>query len=157
MVPYGLNQSQFQAMYRRKLNGLSKHAIAHIRTLLSVPVAPDVDEAHVEIFPGAEGASPDVWMYWRGKNNKVDHADKSLFAGRSIHLELGLEILSEIDERYFLDPDHFPGLQLASSILAPWVTECWWKAGGWTYPIQVTLAVHDFGTCDSALLSEGGA
>lgn len=55
MVPYGLTQAQFQAMYRRKLDGLSKHAIAHISALLSMPVAPDVDEAHVEVFPGEDG------------------------------------------------------------------------------------------------------
>jgi len=43
-------------------------------------------------------------MYWPGKNNKVDHADPSLFAG-SMLLELGREILAELDEQYFLDPD----------------------------------------------------
>jgi hypothetical protein len=95
MVPHGSNQAQFQAMYRRKLDDLSKHVIAHTSTLLSVPVAPDVYEAQVEIFPGEDGASPDVWMYWRGKNNKVDHAALSLFAGRSLRLELGLEIRNQ--------------------------------------------------------------
>jgi hypothetical protein len=144
-------------MYRRKLDGLSKPVIAHISTLLSVPVAPGVDEAHVEIFPGEDGASPDVWMYWHGKNNKVDHADPSLFAGRSMHLELGLEILAEIDEQYFLHPEQFPGLELAVPILSRCVAECWWKAGGWRYPVPVTLAVHDFGTCGSVSLSEGDA
>lgn len=157
MVPYGLTQAQFQAVYRRKLDGLSKHVIAHISTLLSIPVAPDVDEAHVEIFLGEDGGSPSVWMYWRGKNNKVDHVDPSLFAGRSMHLELGLEILAELDEQYFLDPDQFPGLELVAPILSRWVAECWWKAGGWRYPVPVMLAVHDFGTCGSVLLSEGSA
>jgi hypothetical protein len=157
MVPYGLTQAQFQTTYQRKLEGLSKQAIAQVSTLLSIPIAPDVDEAHVEIFLGEDGGSPDVWMYWRGKNNKVDHADPSLFAGRSMHLKLGLEILAELDEQYFRDPDQFPGLELVVPILARWVAECWWKAGGWKYLVPVMLTVHDFGTCGSVSLSEGRA
>lgn len=141
-------------MYQRKLDRLSKQAIAAVRELLAVPVAPGVDGMHVEIFLDEYGGAPSVWAYWRGPNNKVDRSDTTLFPGRSVELSLGLESLSEVDARYFADPEEFPGTELAVSLLSRWLAECWWKAGGWTYPVPASLEIHDFGTT-SWVLSEG--
>ena len=109
MVPYGLNQEQFVAMYQRKLDKLSARTISVIRELLPLPVGPGVSEAHIEIFLDEYGGAPNVWAYWRGKNNKVDHSDQSLFPGHSMQLALPLQELGEIDEQYFVEPDEFPG------------------------------------------------
>ena len=156
MVPYGLSQEQFTSMYQRKLDGLSDQAIHALRDLLVLPIGHGVDEAHLEIFLDEYGGAPSVWAYWKGKNNKVDHADPSLFPGRSLKLDLGLHGLSDIDEQYFVGPDESQGLQLTASLLSRWLSESWWKAGGWTYPVPTTLAVHDFGAYGWAQLSKGG-
>lgn len=143
-------------MYQRKLDGLSDQVIRALRDLLAVPIGHGVEEAHLEIFTDEYGGAPAVWAYWRGKNNKVDHADPSLFPGRSLKLDLGLNDLSDIDEQYFVEPDEFPGLQLTVSLLSRWLAESWWKAGGWEYPVPATLAVHDFGSFGWVQLSKGG-
>ena len=156
MVPYGLNKEQFVSMYQRKLDRLSDQAIRALRDLLAIPISHDVEEANLEIFPDEYGGAPDVWAYWRGKNNKVDHVDQSLFPGRSLELDLGLKDLADIDEQYFVEPDDFPGLQLTVSLLSRWLAESWWKAGGWAYPVPTTLAVHDFGSYGWVQLSKGG-
>lgn len=156
MVPYGLNQEQFVSMYQRKLDRLSDQTIRALRELLTLPLRQGVDEAHLEIFPDEYGGAPSIWAYWRGKSNKVDHVDQSLFPGRSLELDLELKDLAEIDEQYFVGPDEFPGLQLIASLLSRWLAESWWKAGGWTYPVPVTLAVHDFGLYGWVQLSKGG-
>ncbi|MDR6843042.1 hypothetical protein [Pseudoxanthomonas sacheonensis] len=156
MVPYGLNQEQFVSMYQRKLDRLSDQVISALRDLLAVPLGHGIDEAHLEVFPDDYGGAPSIWAYWRGKNNKVDHGDQSLFPGRSLELDLDLRDLAEIDEQYFVEPDKFPGLQLTADLLSRWLAESWWKAGGWTYPVPVTLAVHDFGSYGWVQLSKGG-
>lgn len=157
MVPYGLNKDQFTSMYQRKLDRLSDHAVRTFQDLLALPIGPGVEEVNLEIFPDEYGGTPDVWAYWLGKNNKVDQTDPSLFPGRSLELELGLNDLADIDERYFVGPDEFPGLRLTVSLLSRWLAEAWWKAGGWAYPVPTTLAVHDFGSYGSVQLSKGGS
>ena len=156
MVPYGLNQEQFVSMYQRKLDRLSDQTIRALREILTLPLGHGVDGAHLEIFQDEYGGAPSIWAYWRGKSNKVDHVDQSLFPGRSLELDLDLKDLAEIDEQYFSRPDEFPGLQLTASLLSRWLAESWWKAGGWTYPVPATLAVHDYGSYGWVQLSKGG-
>jgi len=151
-----MTQEQFVSMYQRKLDHLSDHAICNLRSLLALPIGLGVDEASLEIFPDDYGGAPSVWAYWRGKNNRVDHTDQSLFPGRSIELDLGLGDLADIDQRYFVEPEEFPGLRLSVSLLSRWLAESWWKAGGWTYPLPTTLSVHDFGSYGWAQLSRCG-
>ncbi len=111
------------------------------------PINPNVQFAHSEIFLDEYGGAPSVYIYYRGENNKVDHKDETLFAGRSLDLELPLAALAEFDERYFISLEdgerEFPGLELAGNILKSWFAECWWKAGGWGYPLPTTVSVHD--------------
>ena len=156
MVPYGLNQDQFVAMYSRRLEHASLNAIATIKTLLSRPIGPGVNEAHIEVFLDEYGGAPTVWIYHRGKHNRVDGSDPSIFPGKSTELRFGLEPLAEIDEQYFIAPEKFPGLMLIAPLLLRWVAECWWKAGGWAYPLPTILGVHDYGQDKPVVLSLGG-
>jgi hypothetical protein len=156
MVPYGLSQEQFVSMYRRKLEGLSAEAIRSIRALLALEIGPAVDEAHVVIFPGEDGSAPAAWIYYGGKNKKVDSSDPSIFPGRSMEMQLGFDALTEIDEQYFVDPEQFPGLELIVPLLSRWLAECWWKAGGWSHPLPTVLTVHDFEPVGREVLSRGG-
>jgi hypothetical protein len=151
-----MSQEQFASMYQRKLDRLSDQAIRVLRDLIAMRIDPGVEQARLEIFPDEYGGAPSAWAYWRGKNNEVDHKDQSLFPGRSLELVLGLEDLADIDERYFVKPDEFPGLRLTVSLLSRWLAESWWKAGGWAYPVPTTLAVHDFGPYGWVQLSNGG-
>jgi len=62
--------------------------------------------------------------------------------------------MEAFDEGYFID-DEFGGLALAANALKAWVAECWWKAGGWSYPVPTAVVVHDgFGDGKSIALSE---
>jgi len=107
-------------------------------------VKEDVRYASVEIFLDDYGGAPSVWMYYRGENNKVDGQDQALFAGRSLDLELPLTDLTAFDQRYFFSAEQeFPGLHLAGNVMKSWFAECWWKAGGWCYPVPTLLKVHD--------------
>ncbi len=147
MVPFGLTELQFEERYRRELDRVSSTAISMLSSLFTRAVNGDVDNAHVEVFLDEYGGAPTAWIYYRGKHNKVDHADESLFSGRSLDLQLPLSALADFDERYFVAQEdgevEFPGLRLAGNIIKAWFSECWWKAGGWAYPFPTTLAVHD--------------
>ena len=155
MVPYGLNQDAFASMYQRKLDHLSDPMIRSLQRLLALPLDSDVDEASVEIFLDDDGAAPTIWAYWRGRNNKVDHTDPGLFAGRSLEVDVDLSRLADIDERYFTGPAAFPGHELTAALLLRWFAEAWWKAGGWAYAVPATVAVHDFEFCGLLQLSKG--
>jgi hypothetical protein len=159
MVPFGLTQSQFSARYKRELDHVSPSVIALLCSLFTRPVNPDVQFANVEVFLDEYGGAPSVWIYYRGANNRVEHTNEALFAGRSLDLQLPLSELAEFDERYFLsleDGDvEFPGLMLAANVLKSWFAECWWKAGGWTYSLPTTVKVHDdWGDGNIILLTE---
>jgi len=147
MVPFGLTESQFVSRYRRELDRVSASTIEILRSLFNRAINDDVEAAQVETFLDEYGGAPSIWIYYRGENNKVDHKDESLFAGRSLEFQLPLSALADFDERYFIsleDGDfEFPGLSLAGDTIKSWFAECWWKAGGWTYPLPTTLAVHD--------------
>lgn len=154
MIPYGRGPEQYSAMYRRQLERVSAEAIEAFRDLLARDVPQDVDEASVVIFIEDHAGTPNAWMYFTAEHNRVDPKDESIFPGRSMELKLGLQSLSRIDERYF-DPDQFPGIELALPLLRGWLSECWWKAGGWDYPVPVLLSLHDFGTTGRVVLAEG--
>jgi len=156
MVPFGLSEDSFCARYRRELDRAASVTIGHLRELFLREVEAGVSSANVEIFIGEDGAAPSLWIYYRGENNKVDHSDQRLFAGRSLDLNLPLSRLSDFDERYF--EEGFRGNFLAANLLKSWFAECWWKAGGWTYSIPTTLKVHDdLGDGNVVKLSEPAA
>lgn len=161
MVPFGLTESQFVSGYRRELDRVAISVIETLRSLFNRAVNDDVETAHVEVFLDEYGGAPSIWIYYRGKNNKVAHNDESLFAGRSLELQLPFSALANFDERYFLsleDGDvEFPGLALAGDTIKSWFAECWWKAGGWTYPLPTTLATHDdWGDGNLIIFTEAG-
>lgn len=143
MVPFTLSAQQFVSRYKRSLDQLSPEAITQLRELFSRTAQPTVESAMVELFLDADNyGAPTVWIYFSGAHNKVDNADQSIFAGRSIELSLGLEKMEEFDEQYFSDYE-FGGLSTMANALKNWFAECWWKAGGWAYPVPTKVQVHD--------------
>lgn len=147
MIPFGLTEKQFISRYQRELDQVVPTLIAALRELFLRTVDEDVKSANVEIFLDEYGAAPAIWIYFHGRNNRVDHMDQSLFAGRSLELPLPLSALAEFDEQYFVSlgdgEAEFSGLAIAGNTVKQWFAECWWKAGGWLYHLPVTLAVHD--------------
>lgn len=141
MVPFGLSQEQFARRYRRELDRVSSSAIDRIQLLLATDLPLERLTAKVEVFVGEDGAAPAVWVYYRGENNRVNHKDERIFAGRSMNLELNLQALSNFAEEYF--GHDYPGTFIAANVLKSWFAECWWKAGGWSYVVPSELHVHD--------------
>jgi hypothetical protein len=138
-IPFRLTAPQFQERYARGLERLSPIAIATLRAHLALPVEAGVDRAEVQIFPGADDPhEPAVWIYYLGPHNKVDGTDATLHAGRSLELALGLGQLEPFDTRYYTS-DTFGGLDIVARALRLWFAQCWWKAGGWTYPTPTML------------------
>ncbi|HSW03119.1 hypothetical protein [Aquabacterium sp.] len=158
MIPFRLKPAQFRERYQRCLERLSRPAIAAVAAQLALPLHADIRSAEVQIFVGEDDPHQSaVWIYYQGANNRVDSSDTSLFPGRSMELPLGLDGLDEFDERYYTDED-FGGLDLIAQALSAWFAECWWKAGGWRYPLPTLLQVHDgFGGGKAIQLSEAAA
>jgi hypothetical protein len=155
MVPFVLNQKQFGERYRRSVDGLSARAIAELRSLFLRQVPETVTSAEVQVFVGQDDPYvPSAWIYFQGKENKVDHEDPSIFPGRALELSFGLDVLDDFDPRYFSD-DEFSGKHIVANILKAWFAECWWKAGGWSYPVPAEVIVHDqYGDGNAIKLSE---
>ena len=144
MVPFGLTEKQFVLRYKKCLNKSSDFLINDLRKLFSLAVPPTVYKAEVEIFlnDGNDLVMPDAGIYFSGENNKVDQNDESVFPGRVVDLPLGTENIDAFDYRYF-DDEKFDGKNLVADVVKAWFAECWWKAGGWIYPVSTTLHVHD--------------
>jgi hypothetical protein len=155
MVPFGLTEKQFVSWYKKCLDRASHHFINELRQLFHQPVPTTVTNVNIEIFLSEDDESkPDARIYYNGKNSKVDDKDPAIFPGYGIHLSLGLEQMEDFDRRYFQD-DIFDGRNLIADTVKAWLAECWWKAGGWAYPVPVHLQVHDdFGDGFTIKLSE---
>lgn len=97
--------------------------------------------------------APSAWIYYQGKNNKVDNHDLSIFPGKSMELPSFFEKLDDFDDKYY--SEEFGGVNLIANATKAWLAECWWKAGGWDYPVSVKVWVHDeFGDGNAIELSE---
>lgn len=154
MIPYGLSPDQFRTRYRRFLQRAAPDTIDKLRTLLQRRLPDESLTGEVQLFLGEDGLDmPEAWLYLSGENNKVDAADPGLFAGKALDLQLALENTPEFDAAYF--GEDFDGVALIANTLKAWFAECWWKAGGWSWPVELTLAVHDeFGDGERVALTE---
>ncbi|GAL07250.1 hypothetical protein JCM19237_4666 [Photobacterium aphoticum] len=155
MVPFGLSTEQFSMKFLRSLDKIAPNFIEELKSLFLLPVPETVSEAEVQIFLGDDGMeTPSAWIYFHGKNNKVDSSDPTIFPGKSREILHGSYDIPPFDEEYYFDED-FGGVYLIANITKRWLAECWWKAGGWEYPIPVKVWVHDeFGDGSSIDLSK---
>lgn len=143
MIAYGLNRDQFKAAYEASLMRAKSDVVESLRAVLAMPVPDTVNFAEVQIFMGDDGLDcPAAWIYYRGRNNKVDRNDPSIFPGRSLEIPLSLTTHDEFDEEYILNHE-FGGLGIAAKALKTWFAVCWSEAGGNNYKVPVTLHVHD--------------
>ena len=142
MIPFGLTEAQFAERYRGILDRQTRSAVRAIKEVLAKTLPDEVLSAQVEVFLDDSGyGAPAVWIYFSGKSTRISKTDESIFPGRALKFELDLAALAEFDEEYFTS--EFNGLGTAADVLRQWVAECWWKAGGWSYPLPVVLAIHD--------------
>lgn len=155
MVPFGLTPEQFTRHYRRRLENCSLFLIQRLTELFAQTITENVERAEVQIFLEQDGiAAPSFWIYYQGKNNRVDSSDLSIFPGRSLEIADYLPDFKLFDEQYSTD-DEFGGLDIMANLLKTWFAECWWKAGGWNYSIPVMLHVHDgYGDGEAIALSK---
>ena len=143
MVSFGLSTEQFSSRFLSSLDRVSPKFIEELKSLFLIPVPDTVFKAEIQIFLGDDGMeTPSAWIYYQGKNNKVDNSDPSIFAGKSIEILDGSYAIPPFDEEYYSDGD-FGGVDLIANITKRWLAECWWKSGGWEYQIPVKVWVHD--------------
>ena len=143
MIAFGLSDEQFKLAYEASLAKRKNDLVERLRDVLSMPVPDSVLIAEVQIFMGDDGlSSPEAWIYYRGRNNKVDRKDQTIFPGRSMEIPLNLATHDEFDEEYILNYE-FGGLGIAARSLKKWFSACWAEAGGQSYKTPVTLYIHD--------------
>ena len=104
----------------------------NLTSLFKMPLHPDITEAEIQVFLDDEsGLNASFWIYFEGRNKKVDKTDKSLFPGRSLEL-IDLDFSEEFND-----------LNLQANLLKNWFVDFWKKQNGENYPIPVEIAVHD--------------
>ena len=61
--------------------------IDKLHGFMKTSLEPSVESANIQIFPEEYGFSDNsIWMYFDGKDSKIDKSDERLFAGRSLEL-----------------------------------------------------------------------
>lgn len=151
-LPPNIPIEKVAGIYRGSLGTLSDALIEQIHEFITKPVEPDVAEAEFQIFPDeyCDQASS-IWMYFSGKNNRINHMDDSLFPGRSLEFYSDFSSLPTLDLEAYQDYDYANTLV---GLVQDWFSECWWKAGGWYYPVPVSIVGHEgFGNRDATLLA----
>lgn len=155
-IPFGLAPEQFSAHFRGLLEKNSPSFMLELTELFEQPIGPGVISANIEVFLDESGEfAPKFGMYFDGTNKKVDHQDQSIFPGRHLPLAAYLDSLPGFHPKYFQEDD-FRAVDIQGDICKEWFAEWWWKAGGWYYPIEVEITVHDdFGDGNGILLAPG--
>lgn len=144
MIPFKLNQQQFANRFRGILEGLSLDLIAELRKIIqSPPKATDIKEANIQLFVDYECELVlSAWLYIESKYLKTSEKSQEI-----VIFDSDFYKKADFSPEYFIND--FGGLDLMADELRLWVSECWWKAGGWDYPICTYLNVHDdFGNGD---------
>lgn len=157
-IPFVLSQKQFADRFRRQLDKRSDVFIAELRALIAMPIGKGVDSGRIEVFMNDErlgNGHPEIVIYFDGPNRKVDHTDPTFFPGKSLPLADHFSQMEHFDPKYFSD-ERFGALNIQADVIKNWITECWWKAGGWNYPIRTELTIHDgYGDGNCPLLAPG--
>jgi hypothetical protein len=128
-LPKGMPLQSIQRAYIKEIERHSNELISEIKSFLSKTADSDFKSAHIEIFPDEYGEGcTSIGLY--------------LFSNVSKHIPLAQYLndlpIIDIDD----DPEeNIPGLIV--DIVKQWFAECWWKAGGWDFPIPVVLSGHE--------------
>jgi hypothetical protein len=133
-VTKAMHSPQDADSFRQKLSNRTPHATQHLRALIERQLPPDVTGAEVQLFFQDDGGAPSAWIYFDGRNKKVSKTDLSIFPGRSMELDLGLEVLSDLESH---------DTSVAADVVKYWLAECWHHAGGKDFGVPVVLTVHD--------------
>ncbi len=128
-------------IYRSELCIKTDELVEKIHEFIQIPLENNVDSAELQVFPDeqCEGESS-ICIYFDGKDKKIDRNDPKLFAGQS------LELYSSFNELPTLDLEAYEELDFSTmlvDLIIQWCAECWWKAGGWYYPVSVDISGHD--------------
>ena len=154
MVPFGLSSEQFKAKFLISLEKISPCFISELKKLFTVSIPESVLGAEIQIFLGDDCMeTPSAWIYYEGKQKKINSTDASIFSGKSVELLSGDYAIPHFDEKYYINEEFNAGYLIAN-LTKQWLAESWWKAGGWDYPIPVLVMVHDdYGDGSSIKLS----
>ncbi len=113
-----------------------------LHSIFQMKLHPDITEAETQLFLDDEsGITASFWIYFDGKNKKIDKNDKSLFPGRSMEI-INLDF-SVVCNDLFDSADKFDDLDLQANLLKNWFAECWKNQIGEQYQIPFEIAVHD--------------
>ena len=130
-LPEGLPEKVIRDAYVKELTRHSSQLIQEVRDFINTAVDDDVKDATVEVFPDEYGDGyVSIGFYFRGPTTK--HVK---FADYANDLPL-------IDTQAYNEDDIYVA-DLVVDLVKQWFAESWYKAGGWDYPLAVTLYGHD--------------
>ena len=135
-----------------KLSGILDSAIREetdkliqiLENLQSEPLETNVENVHFEAFIpfSPDDPGPTIWFYLDGKNKLVGSEKPGFYAGNAWEIMVPNDVPSydDKDSNHFFDSDYS---NILADIVVKWFAECWWKAGGWKYPVPATICVHE--------------
>jgi hypothetical protein len=132
-----------EAKLENYLNEKESELTEKLTSLFEMPIHTDITSAEIQIFLDDEcGDSASFWIYFDGRNKKVDKSDQSLFPGRSMEIcDLNFTELETYEA--FESQDKFDRLDWLANSLRYWFISCWKKSNGEKYSIPVEIAIHD--------------
>ncbi len=136
-LPPNIPDKKIEEIYRQELEKLSDGLIDQLHEFIKIIPEYCVDSAEFLVFPD-EYCQGDAYiqMYFKGKKKKIDKNDKRLLAGQSLEMYSNFKSLPTLNLNAYKNIN-FP--DLLTDLIIEWFAECWWKAGGWYYPIPVEI------------------
>lgn len=137
-LPSNIPIDKLDGIFRKAFEAKSEELISRIHMFIQKPLEASVESAEFRIFvpqfPDEEGLN--IWLYLDGKNKLVGSKKQGLYAGNSIEFYNDFNDVPSLEDEAFKDYEYPDKI---SDIMFTWFSECWWKGGGWYYPVPTTL------------------
>ena len=135
---------KLNAALERSVWNHSDAVIEKLRILQSEPLERNVENVHFEAFIpfSVDDAYPNVWFYLNGKDKKVGSDKSGFYAGNAwdFYTVDNIPTFGHGENERFETTDYS---NVLADIVIKWFSECWWKAGGWYYPVPATICGHE--------------
>jgi len=130
-LPDGLPEDTIEKVFREELERHSNTLIDEIKDFLNKPPSEQVTEASAEVFPDqyCDGYTG-IGLYLKDKTTK--HYPFAKF----------VRDLPYVDVDIYMEEDIYVP-DMVVDLVKTWFSECWFKAGGWDFPLPLEIIGHD--------------
>ncbi|MCO1335868.1 hypothetical protein MO867_16150 [Microbulbifer sp. OS29] len=131
VLPTGIPEETITTVFRKELDRHSNPLIDEIKKFLKQPLLEEITEASAEVFPDQySDGNTSIGVYL--KSGTIQHHSFAGFINDLPYIDI---------DNYMEDDINIPDMVV--DLVKSWFSECWFKAGGWDFPVAIEISEHE--------------